>query len=100
MKMFSLLFCPKSRLTAQYTASKNSPDALKICSLLRRARWPAENAVDGCLVKVVGLLEFVRMNEVVIVESVSRLLSVSFGYNADIRQERIIDHTLKKNSLK
>lgn len=50
--------------------------------------------------KVVGLLEFVRMNEVVIVESVSRLLSVSFGYNADIREERIIDHTLKKNSLK
>lgn len=100
VKMFSLLFCPKSKLIAQYTASKNSADALKICNLSRRARWTGENAVDGCLVKVVGLLEFARMNEVVIVESVSRLLSVLFGYSAGVRDERIMDHTLKKNSLK
>ena len=89
VKIFSLLFCPKSRLIAQYTVSKNSPDALKICNLFRRARWGVENAVDGSLVNVVGVLEFIRMKEVVMVESVSRLLSVLFGYRADIREERI-----------
>lgn len=84
VKIFWLLFCPRSRLTAQYTASKNSWDALKICNWSRRFWWAVENAVEGGRVKLVGWLEFNRTKDVVIDPSVSILLSVSFGYSATI----------------
>jgi hypothetical protein len=41
--------------------------------------WSAEKAVDGGFVKLVGRLEFRRVNDVVIVESVSILVEVSLG---------------------